>query len=72
MIENSLTNAEEEILFVAEYWGVDPESVTYDWTIVDFMDREEYMWLKMEYRKPNDPTEYQPGEIPYTGPKNKR
>jgi hypothetical protein len=40
---------------VAKYYGVSPQEVEYEWTNVDFLDRQEYMLLQEEidqqYRK---------------------
>jgi hypothetical protein len=35
-----------EILQVAEYYQVDPDAVSWSWTMPDFLDRQEWMWLR--------------------------
>jgi hypothetical protein len=58
-------------LEVAQWWGVDPQSVG-RWSIIDFEDREEYMLVKIELEpEPEDETgdqAVQPGEVIYKGP----
>lgn len=55
---------------VATWYGLDPNVVDYNWTMPDFLEREEFMWLRNEYRKDPEAAPYRakPGETIATPP----
>ncbi|MCP4537158.1 MAG: hypothetical protein GY832_08415 [Chloroflexi bacterium] len=50
---------------VAKWWGVDPDAVE-TWSIVDFMNRQEYMQLTSAITAPPGPNGLTPAQKPWT------
>ena len=51
---------------MAKWWALDPDLVG-RWTMRDFEDREEYMFVQDELSQPRDKNAVQPGETEWAG-----